>query len=89
VSAPARGLCAFIALYQRAFAWRPSPCRYEPSCSAYARGAIEQHGAVRGTGLAVRRLLRCQPWGGFGFDPVPDRAPRRADAETGMRTTNV
>lgn len=50
----------------------PSPCRYVPSCSAYGQEAIERHGAGRGVWLTVRRLSRCRPWGGFGFDPVPD-----------------
>lgn len=45
-------------------------CRFDPSCSAYAREALLKHGA-RGIWLAVRRLLRCRPFGGFGFDPVP------------------
>ncbi len=49
-------------------------CRYWPSCSAYAAEAIEVHGALYGTGLALRRLLRCHPWGGSGVDPVPPRA---------------
>jgi uncharacterized protein len=46
-------------------------CRYTPSCSAYAREAVERHGAVRGLYLAMRRLLRCQPLGSSGYDPVP------------------
>jgi len=49
----------------------PSTCRYVPSCSAYARDAVETHGPFRGAWLAVRRLLRCHPWGGCGHDPVP------------------
>ena len=47
-------------------------CRFTPSCSAYAMQAIERHGAGRGLRLAVLRVTRCHPWGGAGFDPVPD-----------------
>lgn len=71
-SLPARALLALIHLYQHVFAWRPSPCRYVPSCSEYGCEALERHGALRGTWLTVRRLGRCHPWGGYGFDPVPD-----------------
>jgi putative membrane protein insertion efficiency factor len=46
-------------------------CRYHPSCSAYALGAVEAHGAVRGSWLAARRLARCHPWAAGGVDPVP------------------
>ncbi len=53
-------------------------CRYLPSCSDYASEAIAAHGPWRGTWLAARRLLRCNPWGGSGFDPVP---PRRHAAD--------
>jgi len=68
-----RAVAAPIRLYQLVRAGRPSPCRFTPSCSTYALEAIESHGAVRGLWLTVRRLLRCQPWGGFGVDPVPGR----------------
>jgi uncharacterized protein len=55
-------------------------CRFHPSCSAYALDALETHGALRGLGLAIRRLGRCHPWGGGGIDPVPPntRSPMRA-----------
>jgi uncharacterized protein len=53
-------------------------CRYIPSCSAYALGAVEGHGAFRGGWFALRRLARCHPWGGFGYDPVPEAARRPA-----------
>ena len=46
-------------------------CRYLPTCSDYAREAIERHGVFAGGWLALRRLLRCHPWGGSGYDPVP------------------
>jgi putative membrane protein insertion efficiency factor len=48
-------------------------CRFTPSCSDYMAGAIRVHGIFRGTSLGVRRLLRCHPFGGHGFDPVPSR----------------
>ncbi|WP_345521470.1 membrane protein insertion efficiency factor YidD [Nocardioides conyzicola] len=54
-------------------------CRYHPSCSAYALGAVTTHGSVRGSWLTVRRLGRCHPWAAGGYDPVP---PRRAPAES-------
>ncbi len=52
----------------------PAACRFEPSCSTYALQALRRHGAWGGFVLTVRRLLRCHPWGGCGYDPVPGRS---------------
>ena len=75
----AHALTRAIGWYQVAHQDRPSPCRFVPSCSTYAQEAVEAHGAIRGAALAVRRLLRCHPWGGHGFDPVPPSAHERVD----------
>ena len=49
----------------------PPSCRYTPTCSHYAIEAIEKHGALKGGLLAIKRICRCHPWGGSGYDPVP------------------
>ena len=49
----------------------PPSCRYTPSCSAYAITALSRYGAARGSWLALKRICRCHPWGGQGYDPVP------------------
>ena len=54
----------------------PASCRFYPSCSDYAAEAVTRHGPLQGTWLALRRLLRCHPWGGNGYDPVPSEPSR-------------
>lgn len=69
----ARGLMGLVRGYQMTFGTiMPPVCRYQPTCSGYAMEALERHGALRGTWLTIRRLGRCNPWGGMGYDPVPD-----------------
>ena len=55
--------------------WLGNACRFEPTCSAYALAALQQHGAAAGSYLAARRILRCHPGCAGGCDPVPDAAP--------------
>jgi putative membrane protein insertion efficiency factor len=70
-----------IILYQRAREGRPSPCRFFPSCSAYALESVEVHGAWRGSRLTFRRLLRCRPLGPSGIDHVPTRPSSTVSCE--------
>jgi len=68
----AKLLIGLIRAYQLTFSpFLGGACRFEPSCSVYAREAIERHGAWRGSLFALRRLTRCHPFGGHGYDPVP------------------
>lgn len=75
----ARLLLLVVAGYRR---WispaLPPHCRFEPSCSTYAMEAIREHGAARGSWLALRRITRCHPWNGGGIDPVPTSAERKS-----------
>ena len=68
----ARALIAIIGFYRLAISpLLPAACRYTPTCSDYAQQALRKYGALKGSWLAARRLLRCHPWGGHGYDPVP------------------
>jgi hypothetical protein len=77
VSPAARLLALPIRAYRLVLSpWVGRGCRFDPTCSAYALEALETHGAARGLWLAIRRLARCHPWGGWGVDDVPP--PRQA-----------
>jgi putative membrane protein insertion efficiency factor len=66
-----RAALALIGFYRRAISpMLPPSCRFQPSCSEYAYEAIEKYGILRGGRLAIWRILRCNPWGGSGYDPV-------------------
>lgn len=71
----------------RAYQWGLSPllppsCRYTPTCSHYAIEALDTHGPAVGSWLAVKRICRCHPWGGHGYDPVPPAAGSASDEQT-------
>ena len=67
-----RAALLVLRFYQRVLSpYWPGTCRYTPTCSHYAQEAIERHGLGRGGVLSLRRLARCHPWGGMGYDPVP------------------
>lgn len=65
-------LCLPIVFYQTCISpFTPPTCRFTPTCSEYAKQALRKHGPIKGLYLAVWRILRCNPWGGSGYDPVP------------------
>lgn len=66
----------------------PARCRYLPTCSDYALQALENHGARKGGWLALRRLLSCHPWGGSGYDPVPQTCCPETPVTTGNNDNN-
>ncbi len=73
--APQRLLMGLVRGYRYFLSpWLGSACRFEPTCSAYALQALEQHGALAGSTLTLARLARCHPWCAGGHDPVPERA---------------
>lgn len=67
-------MLGLVWLYRLAISpWLGNNCRYEPSCSEYTMDALRIHGAFRGSWLAAKRIGRCHPWGGSGYDPVPEK----------------
>jgi len=75
---PQRALITLVRGYRLLLSpWLGSACRFEPTCSAYALQALEQHGAASGSVLSVARVLRCHPWCAGGHDPVPARLFQR------------
>ncbi len=70
-------LIAVVRGYQWAISpWLGPRCRFDPTCSHYAITALERFGALHGGWLALKRILRCHPWGGTGYDPVPEASVR-------------
>ena len=64
-------LISIIKLYQKIPFSSHSKCRYIPTCSNYAIESINTYGSIKGSFMAIKRIIRCNPWGGSGFDPVP------------------
>jgi hypothetical protein len=65
-------LISLVRFYQVALSpLTPAACRFEPSCSNYALQALEKHGVIKGSWLALKRILSCNPWGKSGYDPIP------------------
>ena len=65
-------LIGLVKVYQAIVSpYFPNACRYTPTCSQYTVDAIQKHGAIRGGWLGLKRISRCHPWGGHGYDPVP------------------
>lgn len=88
-----RGLAILpIILYQKTLSLDHGPlrylnggrrnCRFEPTCSDYTIQAIAEHGVIKGIILGIKRISRCHPWGGFGYDPVPSNQPSRQKARS-------
>ncbi len=68
-------LIQLVRLYRIAISpWLGSNCRFDPTCSSYAIEALQTHGILKGSWLSARRIGRCHPWGGSGYDPVPKTA---------------
>ena len=70
-------LLTLIKIYQKIPGPWHNNCRHIPTCSNYAKEAIETHGAIKGTYLSTKRILKCNPWGTFGIDPVTEKKERK------------
>ena len=78
-------LCMTVKAYQLVLSpVLPASCRFYPGCSDYALEALRRHGPLTGGWLAIRRILRCHPWGGDGIDPVPHRPGDHASGTGGL-----
>jgi putative membrane protein insertion efficiency factor len=86
-------LMGLIRLYQIVLSpvvnWRGPVCKFEPSCSHYGYEAVKTHGAIRGGGMTVWRVLRCNPWSSGGYDPVKPGRPRRSKGEKDHQARNL
>ena len=86
-------LMGLIRLYQIVLSpvvnWRGPVCKFEPSCSHYGYEAVKTHGAIRGGGMTVWRVLRCNPWSSGGYDPVRPKKPRGPEDEKDHQARNL
>lgn len=69
-------LIFFVNIYQKIPGPWHNMCRHVPTCSNYAKEAISKHGALVGSVLSIKRIMRCNPWGTYGYDPVPERSKK-------------
>jgi hypothetical protein len=67
-----------VRFYQAAISpYTPASCRYSPTCSHYTIEALQKHGLLKGGWLAIKRIVSCNPWGGSGYDPVPENTKKK------------
>ncbi len=71
-----------VRLYQSAISpYFPSSCRFTPTCSQYTIEALQIHGLFKGSWLAINRIIKCHPWGGSGYDPVPEKEGKNSNSD--------